>query len=261
MSIPDPYLEAMMHGDFLPKEKADVKVKKNKFDLAIERQINDYIDTLNLEADPFQNKLISPSVRRSKILFELKNAISLPDLESYLPNAISLLISKGQHYLEHEAYTQMELELSKIPEMAERVDLSNEIGDSFQSVFKIDDTVMQSILQIAIAKFREEKYEESFSLFVLLSSLSPGNFDYWLQLGVAAQKFQKLDLALRAYEMALDLNPDLIGAKLFMVECYIEKNLLQQATKALEEAKQMADRIQMEQVWSDLLQALLELKL
>lgn len=260
--MPDPYLEAMMRGEFPHKKAVPSNARiKDKFEAAIEREINQYIDTLHLEDDFLKNRLLPPGAQRTKILLEMKGGVSFSRLESYLTASLEILHSEGNRYLSEEPFLQMEKEFSQIPLLLELLDVSKELTDTFQTIFNISDPVMASILKVAIAKFDEEQYEQSLALLAFLSTLAPGNFDYWFRLGIVAQRAQNYELALNSYAVAADLNPQLIGAKLFAIECYLQKEQPDKAIKALEEAKQIAESNDIASEWRDLLQKIaLDLK-
>jgi tetratricopeptide (TPR) repeat protein len=247
--VPDPYLEALLHGgvpEYGPVKKID------KFDSAIDKEINKYIDSLHLEYS--QNNLLSIGAQRTKLLLEIKNAFKFSKLESYLSTSFRILHSKGEQHLDKVEFEQMEKELSQIPEILDRMDLKEELKVNFKTLFNLSDSVMGSILKIAIAEFDHEEYEESLSIFCLLATLDSGNANYWLELGIASQKFHNYELALRSYEVAIGLNPKLIGAKLFSVECYLQINKPEEAKGALKEAKQLAETTEFEPEWLFLLQ-------
>jgi len=254
--MPDAYLAAMMSGEsFRKKDVADrPSVRKSKYDKAIEKQINQYIDSLNLEAAYATNRLLPPAAHRAKIMAEMKEAFSLSELDAYFTPSFDLLLSTGRDYLDPDANHEMQKTLSQIPEVIEKIDLDQEYTDSFQKLLGVSDGVMKSIVQIAQAQFEEEKFENCLSLFVVLSILAPENFDYWFRLGIAAQKAQKNDLALRAYRQAIDLNPKLVLALLFSVECYLSMDLSEQAKATLAEANRIAETTEIEGAWRPLLQ-------
>jgi tetratricopeptide (TPR) repeat protein len=230
--------------------KGQQAVAKDKFEIAIENQINAYIDSLDLNQN---NQLLPPEVQRAKIMEELKEATSYTELSTYLIESLNLLRSQGQEYLDKEKFEELENVLSEIPKIIDQVDLNKELTESYQEILKFNDSVMESILKIAIAKFDEEKYADMIALCTLLTTLSPNNYDYWFKLGIAAQKAQNYNLALRAYEAANDIHPDLIGAKLFSVECHIMEGHPEIAKKALEDATKIAETTEVEEGWRKLL--------
>lgn len=248
--MPDPYLEAMMHGDSANKERSEMP---DRFDSAIDKEINQYIDTLNIELENTQNNLLPRAARKAKIFSEIKDAFTFSNLNTYFSIAFRLLKTEGKSHLQKEEFQQLEKEFSQIPEILDQMDLNSEFKENFKTIFKLSDPVMESILKIGSAEFNQELYQESLSIFALLTTLDSGNAVYWMEFGIAAQKFQNYDLALRSYEAASGIDPSLIGAKLFAVECYLQKEQPDQAKQALQEAKQIADTTEVEPEWLYLL--------
>lgn len=252
MFMPDPYLEAMMRGEFSDKKRVKKEVVKDKFEIALENQIDEYVDSLELDSNQ-ENNLLSPAAQKARLKQELKEGAKLTELDSFLSSSARVLVTEGKKYLEAKDFEDLENALRKIPEIADGMDLNKERTESFQKIFNISDKMMESILKVAREKFEEEKYEDTLSIFALLSTLAPENADYWLQLGVAAQRFQNFDLALRAYAVLTEPSPELMQAKLLSTQCFLEKGDLEGAKASLGEAKKIAETVEIDAFWRDLL--------
>lgn len=216
----DPYLDALLHGNTAPHKKPAADSKKNKFDRSIEEQIDKYIDSLDLESEGARNPLINPAMKRARLREELKAEMQMPELEKFIPEAFTAILTDDRQYLSPELCSELENELLGIDEEIEKLDLDNLPEENLQSIFKITDDAMEGILTIAIEKYKEEAYQTSLAIFNLLASLNPGNSDYWYRLGIAAQKCENYPLALKAYGIALEMAPDLIGALVLSCECH-----------------------------------------
>ncbi len=255
--MPDPYLEAMMHGDFTPKDKKSDEVTpppaKDSFDIAIEKQIDAYIDSLNLEEEFGKSTLISPEMKKKQIREEMKANLKMPEIEGYITAAFKALRSEGEHYLGAELYKEMIDEFDVIIPKLEVMDLSQPVEENFQTLLNISDEVMTGIFGMAIEKYKEGDYSTSLSIFTLLTTLDSGNSEYWYRLGIASQRFENYDMALKAYETSIELEPDLMEAYLFASECCLHKGDLEGAKVFFKKGKELADAQELDEVWSTLI--------
>ncbi|MBA3238978.1 MAG: tetratricopeptide repeat protein [Parachlamydiaceae bacterium] len=251
--MPDPYLEAMMHGDFAKKKGAEIR-PKDKFDVAIEKEIDKYIDSLELERNVENNKLASPAMRRAQIKAQMKADLQMPEVESFITSAISILLSEGAHYLLPEQYNEMEKELKGIKDHLDSLDLgSSDVNIKFQNLVKISDSVMNCFFHISVEKFKEKEFPASLSLFSFLTILDPGNIEYLYRLGIAAQNNKNYELALKAYEASLEINHELLGALLFASECYFRLKERELAITYLKKAKNLAETQPLNDIWEKLI--------
>lgn len=251
----DPYLDALMHGEIIPSKKvaAIPKQEKSKFDLSIENHINKYIDSLNLEIEYGRNPLTSPAMKRAQLREELKAALKMPEFEKFLSEAFNALLTNHHHYLQPEICNQMGQEFHGIEEEIEKIDFNEPPDENYQTLFKISDAVMDGILTIAKAKYNEQEYALSLAIFTLLTSLNAGNYDYWYRLGITAQKCENYPLALKAYDIALEMSPDLIGALLFSCECHIRLDQKDAAKQRFIKAKEIASNQELDEMWKSLM--------
>lgn len=231
------------------------KSPKRQLDAEIDQEIDQYVDGLEFEENSFQNTIESPKTKKERMKIEIKEAVKLPELSQNLESAIKLLLSEGATYLSEEANATLLSDFSNASTFLTDMKLAG-IGKGdmdLQELIKISDESMKSIVVIAIAKFAEEKYADCLSLFTLLTILNPAYSEYWIRLGLAAQKSGNFDLALRAYAATLMLDPNLIEARLFAAECHVERNDLDKAKTELSEAKKIAAQIKVDQQWLDLI--------
>lgn len=238
---------------FNPSMQASPALKQTKIEKEEEKEIESYIESLHLEDQYAQNPLVSPQMKKAQIREELKSAIQLPLLQEQIHAACTLLAHEGPHYMDNEIYMKLLNEFISIDETIDNLDLNADLTDDLQKTFNISDPVMEVILQMAKAKFQEEEYRNSLALFSLLTTLKPSSGDYWFRLGIAAQKSGDIALALRAYETAIELNPDLIGARLFSIECYLHNKDKEAAAKMLQEVKEVTANVELDEMWGDFL--------
>jgi tetratricopeptide (TPR) repeat protein len=248
------YIHALMHGEIDLKKKDPKKEKtapKTEAESELDRQIDAYVDALELDEDPSHNALQNVKARKEAMKMEIKEAAKLPALSQQAQTAITLLLSEGPAYLSHEANETLQSDFSNAS--ANLASPSEKSEESLQTLAKISDATMTSIIEVAIAKFTEARFEDSLSLFSLLTILNPAYSEYWLRMGVAAQKCDKIDLASRAYAAAIELDPNLIGARLFAAECFVNRGLMNEAKEQVEAAKKIVENNKVDQMWLDLL--------
>ncbi|HEV8052796.1 MAG TPA: hypothetical protein VGP47_09890 [Parachlamydiaceae bacterium] len=246
------HLEAMMQGNFNDKKKT-TSAPKSKTDIELDSQIDAYVDGLSLDDLSNQKSLISPEAKKVKMKLELKEAVKLPDLSLSLDSAMEILINEGSNYLSPEANQALLSAFSNAASILADMTLTDVSEINLQELSKFDDEGMNSIVTVAIAKYGEGKYADSESIFALLAILNPGYAEYWLRLGLAAQKNANLELASRAYTAAAEIDPDLIEARLFNAECLFACKEAEKALQEIDEAKKIAERIKVDQEWLDLL--------
>lgn len=228
-------------------------LKQTKIEKEEEKEIDTYIESLHLEDQYAQNLLVPPKLKKAQLKEELKSAIQLPSLHEQMQAACDLLAHNGSSYINGEIYLQLLNEFLSIDDTIDHLDLAADLSGDLQTIFNISDPVMEAILQMAIAKFQEEDYQDSLALLSLLTTLKSSSDDYWFRLGIAAQKSHKFELALKAYDIAIELNPELIGARLFSIECYLHKDDHETASTRLQAVKELTNTIELEEVWQKFL--------
>lgn len=245
----DLYLQAMMQGQIVNR-------KKNKFDEAMSREIKHYVDSLPLEEDIGESQLVSPRMKRIKLMEELKEEAKMTELTEYIEKAFSFLRSDGLHYLEPSALEKLTLALKNSAKLLKDLDLSQEMPKDDQMILGFSNETLAMIYQVATGAYRDERFESCLAVFVLLATLNPANPEYWFRTGIAAQKNELIDIALRAYAIASSLVPELIGARLFAAECYLAKGALKEAAEEVIEAKKIKETSEPEPMWLELLDLL-----
>lgn len=249
------YLQAMMHGEFARKknEPGKSKEEKSQFEISLEKQIDNYVDSLELEEDSEHKNLLPPKLRREKIKTELKAAAKMPELSQFLESAIRLLLSEGANYLSEETYKLLISDLTDVYTRLSSMNLDKPEDVDISVLIYMSDHSLDAIATIATDKFANELYGDCLSLFSLLSVINPGYAEYWFRLGIAAQKSGNLDLAIRGYAAAAQLDPKHIGARLFAAECYAQRKFFEEAKTEYEAAKEITHHNAVEKMWLDLL--------
>lgn len=257
------YLSAIMHGEVSIKKKEAPKAetsKKIQLHKEVDRQIDSYVDGLELEEDfnGSHNGLMSPLQKKEKLKFEMKEAAKLTKLSQQLDAALTLLSSEASKYLTQEAFERLKSDFNTASTVLSDVKAENFINTDLQKLAEISDETMQSIAEIAIAKFSEERFEECLSLFVLLTNLNPNNPDFWFRQGISAQKCNDLELASNSYEAAAELDRNAIGQVLLAAQCYIMQDRTEEAKNKINAAKKIAAEAkgEVEASWLELIPAL-----
>ena len=209
----------------------------------MEKAINNYVDSLTFEENSDHHQLLDPSFKKVRIREEMMNSTQGFERDIHIHDAFKFLISDGFKYLKEEVFKALLNEFGALNEFLEQIDLNNEIPENLQKFFNLSNQVVQGIVNTALIKYKEGDYKITLSLFVMLSALNPGNDDFWFRQAIAAQICGNSDLALKAYAKALEINPELIGPRLFSIECKLEKGLIEDAKTDLEEVKKFSESI------------------
>jgi tetratricopeptide (TPR) repeat protein len=255
--MPDLYLQALMHGEILKKSLAtsiSSEEKKNRFEVATEKAIDDHIETLTFDEDnPVGNKLVTPEMQRSRVKAELKEKAKLPELSAFIESAFKILTSEGGNYLDKDHTESMNKDFASGLDVLQKIDLNSPASENFQALLHFSDSTMDSIFKIALEKFNELQYSDSLSLFILLTTLNPENPDYWYRAGILAQKCENYELATRLFSAATDIDPVLIGPRVFLIDCYLKREMISEAKVAYAEAMEINEVAQIEDSWKEML--------
>ncbi|MBA3238343.1 MAG: hypothetical protein H0T62_08385 [Parachlamydiaceae bacterium] len=243
----DIYLQ--LHGD----DKDSSHISADKFENAEDKLLDDFIDKFSLLEASQINKLIPESIKKAKIKEDLKSSIKCLDFDINLGPAFEILFKDRHLHIEEDKYEEMVIQLLNIADYIEQIDFSKPIEESFYSLFHISPSTMQSMFQIGIAKYNEEEFESSLSIFYLISSLDQTNADYWYRLGIIAIQIEKLNLALQGFAYAIFYNRDLMGARIFSAQCYLKLGEIEDAKAELTEIKKNSAKISSEPIWRELI--------
>lgn len=261
------YMEAMMRGEFARKKNMVLKNKeergkeerspeeRSQFEIVLDKEIDNYVDAMEIEEDPSHQDLLSPTLRREKIKTELKTAIRMEDLSQLIESAVKLLLAEGANDLSQETYKLLISDFSDAYTRISKINLEQASDLNISALAHLSNESLEAIAVIAIDKFSKELYYDSLSLFSLLAIINPGHAEYWFRMAIAAQKFGNLELATRAYATTIELDSKHIGARLFAAECYAMRNLKDEANAEFAEAKKIAANNKTEKIWLDVLSA------
>lgn len=248
-------LYLQLHGD--PNKKEDQSSsqneKKDEFEIAEDKLLDDFIDKFSLLESSQQNKLIPDSIKREKLKEELKSSVKCLDFDINLGPAFETLLKAKPPYIEENSYDEMMSQLSNISTYVDTIDFSQPIEESFSNLFHISQTTMKTIFEIGLTKYNEEEFNSSLSIFYLLSTLDRDNADYWYRLGIVSLEIENLAQALQAFAFTLFINPDLLGARIFSAQCYLKLKEIDDAKAELAEIKKNSAKISSEPIWRELI--------
>lgn len=161
------YLQAMMHGEFAKKANVPLKSKeeKNRFDLALEKQIDSYVEAMEFEDDPNHKDLLPPKLRREKIKIELKAAAKSQEIPDLLESAVKILLSEGATYLSEEVYASLISDFSNSYSRISSMNWNQPNDVDMSTLIQMHNESLEGIAIIATDKFSKELYLECLSLF------------------------------------------------------------------------------------------------
>jgi tetratricopeptide (TPR) repeat protein len=205
----------------------------------IDRQIKMAVDVAMSERRP-QVNLLPDRVRRAQLEEEFRRSIHSPELSQQLALAFDIIV-KGRRYLDSTSYSMMLAELAKVATHLDIIEVEELSNSSFKNLLKISDESMDSLTKIAIGKYEEGAFPDSFAIYTLLATLSPENTNYWFCVGITAQECEKYELALKAYEVTSLYDPRFIEPRLFAVEYHLKLGEFEDAETRFAEAKIILD--------------------
>lgn len=246
--MPDLYLQALMNREsFEPVSK---KIERNRFDIEVENEIDEYIKTVHVD---HSDKFMSPELQRSRLKMELIELSKLSELSSQINLAFKTLVSEGQRYLDKDEYILIKNEFAAANDIINELDPKNQTTESYKTLLLLSDATIDAIFKIAVSTFKELRYHESLSLFILLTVLVPENTDYWYRAGILAQECENYELALRLYGAATSLEPSWVAPWIFSIDCYLKCGMQPEAKAAYSEAIKINEASPADNEWKELL--------
>ncbi len=133
---------------------------------------------------------------------------------------------------------QFELSAQTIKKLRDPSTLKGELesGKKIQEILGFSPEAMSSMYRSAHHFFTERKYEDSSKAFLFLSTLDPGNFDYWMGLGMSVQLCGDYEGGIDAYEMAAFLDVENPVSYFYLSKCFFAMHDRENAKQALEMA-------------------------
>lgn len=250
MANPESF-DAVGEGNPQPKilPTADEAAEQRK--LALEESIKEYVDMKMKEEDPMNNQLLPRAVRREKLFEEVRKTLDFSELEKNVTTALKIFKDEGQRYLSETEYAALLQEIKQMGFRLKSLDVKNLDEERLKSVYDFSPECLNSILKIGVAKFNEGLLPECQSVLTFLTTIKADEPEYEYRLGLVAQKSGQYDIAVRAYEAATNLDPQLIEAHIFAAQCYLNIQQRDNAIKELDKAKNILKSTKVEQDWQE----------
>jgi len=235
----DLYLQALLQGEVLRKGIRSYSKEKSIFEDEIKKQIDDYIN--NLADIPDQNRYQTPQMKIAKIKADLEEEAIQSELTEYVNLALQLLSKEAQTYLSEDQNEELRASFLKAEEMLEYLDLQAPWNENFKTLLQFSDDAIDSIASVALALYREDRFDDALALYVLLETFSPETPQFWYQAGISAHARGNEEFALKQYQAAYTLDETLVGAKIFIAECLLKLQRFEEAKKNFAEIKQIKE--------------------
>lgn len=250
----DPKLYEALHGCSGYKDSnrnsPTQTLEKNRFELALDETLKAYVTDLLKNDDPTKISLIPPAIRQAQLIKELKESVDFSEFGSFLEVAVNIFRDEGQSYLGQDDYNTLVKELENLRNQLVTLDLSHLEDFSLKNALKIPAQTRAFMLKMGIAKFSEELYPASLSIFSFLSAVENDEPDYWYRLGLVAQESERYDLAIKSYQAAAELAPDFIGTKIFTAQCYLNLGEREKALETMVDVKDMMYKTDDSEKWT-----------
>lgn len=229
-------------------------IEENKFDRAIVSFAQQYADSFP-ESELAQDPLLSPQLKRARLKEELVDGVQMPELTEQLERAVQIIQNEGVKILSFDQYAHLIEAFSEARIRLEQLDLSkSSLKNNWGTLLQLNDgDTIASLYKMGLVKYEQEQFFDSLALFSLLTALNPEESENWYRMGIAAHNCDKLDLALNAYHTAWELNPDLIGARLFAAQCHVKLHENQAAKELCDEVQVLMAKKEPDALWSALL--------
>lgn len=176
-------------------------------DLFVEQKMESIVEALKEE----NKKILDSLAKANELLMEDLNLLSNEEREHHVQE-LEAAIDKISGKIDQEVLAQ---------------------ADSLQKILGLSNETVLWIYKLGYKYFEMGKYEESYSLFLVLTLLDPLVGDYWSALGFA-QRGLLLDAnALKSFSLASNLSPANPTIRYQLAEIYLK---LKQPVEAMTEA-------------------------
>jgi tetratricopeptide (TPR) repeat protein len=157
-----------------------------------------------------------------------------PDAELYLKQAVIYRQLSKPLRAEKSLENAIEMDSMNVKYLVEYADLQTEFGNPYRAVTYYHRAVVSSPDDLNLksklgkAYMNIEDYEKAFDAFSIIQPNDSTNLVYNKQLGLAAFKTNKTDLAIRMFETVLKVNPNDFNAYMNLILLYLKnKNAVQ----------------------------------
>lgn len=198
--------------------KSSALLEKNQFDHVLDDLIKAEVEALMKDKDPACFHLTSPEIVKYQVEAEVRKTYALDDFGNYIEKAVKIFKEEGNLYLTSSEYEQL---IEQLDQISKRLQTFNDFKEEkFAEALTISDEVKSFIMHLAIEKMKEMLFLDSLSIFAFLTTIDNQNPNYYYHLGLAAEKCELYELALKSYSAVSDLAPDFIESRIFKTEIY-----------------------------------------
>ncbi|MBA3602999.1 MAG: hypothetical protein H0W50_05025 [Parachlamydiaceae bacterium] len=243
----DPSLESQVR-----KKIATQETEKDRFEKAVDKNIQDILKLQFFDDSHGPTSLTSPEVKRKKAELQLLGSVQNNSFNPLIIKALEILITEGKQYLNNEEFEAMVQNLQQVMENIDQLDLNLPLEQDLSRIIGVSIETLKAALNIAIKKYQEKQYPSALALFSLLAVLDSNDDDYWFRTGICAQECKNFDLAIKAYNTAANINPELVGARLFCAQCHLEHNQKGEAEAEYNYTKIINEKTPFEGEWLDI---------
>ncbi|MBA3602985.1 MAG: hypothetical protein H0W50_04950 [Parachlamydiaceae bacterium] len=250
----DPLLFDLIHGIGVAPNNPRISpahktVQKDRFDLALDEAIKEQVNSVIAKEGLFENKLLTVSLRSSKLEHEIRETASFTDVRNNVSLAVKILQEEGLQYFERVEYDALFESLNEINQHIDALNLKELNDEALQAALTISTSSGRYILKVGIDKYEQGLIEESLAIFFFLTIVNPIEPDYWFRLGLVAKKCENYSLALNSFATSSELAPEFIGAHIYTAYCHLKMHSKENVLAKLTEAKKIQETTQVEEKW------------
>lgn len=131
-------------------------------------------------------------------------------------------LTKGiEDLLQHGIFVKGEkIDESKIPALVETLCSEQNLAIPMHKKLGISDEVLLRAYEYGSDVFRQQRYEQSGNVFIVLCFLNPFVASFWIGLAMSEELLSSFHSAGLAYLMALEVNPDDLEPALHSARCF-----------------------------------------
>lgn len=217
--------------------------------------LENYIESESLLKNFPSNPHIPEHLANAKVKEDIKTSIQMPELNDHIGAALTLLNNdECTRYISLDDFNEMKKQFKKSTYYLSNFKFSKSLNINYAEILHIKEKTLDDILKIAVHMFNEKRVGDCMSLLVLLTVLKPEDFDYWFRLGIAAHQLENYPLAIKAFTSSLHLNPEYLGAVIFLTSSYLKNNQNDLAKVEFGNAKNLMQKKPTDSEWKELFQ-------
>lgn len=197
----------------------DEKYVEKSLDDLIERIIDEQGDSL---IDP-TNVLVGVVQQKNALKAKLQEELRFQPLRDQLSRGMSIINEQLPFLFKGEELEKIQNKLQGMKESAKKnlLQEEHEILESFQEILGVSEATITCFYRIGYHLYEQKEFVKSVDVFFVLVTLTPNVYDYWFAFGSANVAIENWDQALRAFSMAMLMNPEVAAPRLWVTQCFI----------------------------------------